>query len=500
LHFPQITFDRTSTFLACVFISLCLSGTISVGFADSDTVGISDFSSCTIGGDAASLNAQCATATASFTYEEGDARTLDLHIAKIPARQSPAKQDPLVLLAGGPGQSATESFPALIHAFQNINENRDLILVDQRGTGSSHRLDCEASVPGDDLEFDSAVVRAHSETCLQAQTLDTRYFTTSIAVRDLDTIRKLLNIESWNIYGISYGTRVAMHYMRRYPESVRSAILDAVVPPQVTLGADVAVHAQQALEKLYARCLANTDCADAFPQIEQRTQELLDLLKTEPVSVNYEDVSTGTIQNLELTNKHLAITLRLMTYSAYGVAILPSMLFDAYENKNYAPLARQAMMQTESLSSTIATGLHNAIICTEDAPEQISADQKTAAANTYLGDEVIDALHANCEPWPAGIMDSDFKDPLVSDIPTLILSGAADPITPASYGNLVADTLTNELHIVNDHQGHMQMPLGCVPRLMAMVIDSGSVKDLDSTCLDRLYAPAFFIDANGPKP
>ena len=121
-----------------------------------------------------------------------------------------------------------------------------------------------------------------------------------------------------------------------------------------------------------------------------------------------------------------------MTYSAYGVAILPSMLFDAYENKNYAPLARQAMMQTESLGSTIATGLHNAIICTEDAPDKISADQKTAAAETYLGDEIIDALHANCAPWPTGIMDSDFKDPLVSDIPTLILSGAADPMTPAS--------------------------------------------------------------------
>ena len=444
--------------------------------------------------------AQCATATTSFTYEEGDARTLDLHIAKIPARQSPAKQDPLVLLAGGPGQSATESFPALIHAFKRINENRDLILIDQRGTGSSHRLDCEASVPGDDLEFDSAVVRAHSETCLQAQTLDTRYFTTSIAVRDLDAVRKLLNVDTWNIYGISYGTRVAIHYMRRYPQTVRSAILDAVVPPQVTLGADVAVHAQQALEKLFIRCSESADCADSFPEINQRTQQLLERLKSEPVSVDYEDVSTGTIRNLELTNKHLAITLRLMTYSAYGVAILPSMLFDAYENKNYAPLARQARIQTESLGSTIATGLHNAIICTEDAPDQISADQKTAAADTYLGDEVIDALHANCEPWPTGVMDSDFKDPLVSDIPTLILSGAADPITPASYGDIVADTLTNTVHIVNDHQGHMQMPLGCVPRLMAMVIESGSVKEIDSTCLDRLYAPAFFIDANGPKP
>lgn len=405
-----------------------------------------------------------------------------------------------MLLAGGPGQSATESFPALIHAFRKINKTRDLILLDQRGTGSSHRLDCEASVPGDDLEFDSAVVRAHSETCLQAQTLDTRYFTTSIAVRDLESIRKLLNVQTWNIYGISYGTRVAIHYMRRYPQAVRTAILDAVVPPQITLGADVAVHAQQALDKLYARCNASADCATAFPELEQRTQQLLAQLQTNPVAVDYEDVSTGTIRNLELTNKHLAITLRLMTYSAYGVAILPSMLFDAYENNNYAPLARQAMMQTGSLGSTIATGLHNAIICTEDAPDQISDAQRNAAANTYLGAEIVDALHANCEPWPVGIMDSDFKDPLVSDIPTLILSGASDPITPAGYGDLLAETLGSTLHIVNEHQGHMQMPLGCVPRLMALVVDSGSVSEIDSTCLDRLYAPAFFIDANGPQP
>ncbi len=483
-----------------IVISLCLLSGASIGFTDPNPIGITDFSACTIGSDTASLNAQCATVTTSFTYEEGDARTLDLHVAKIPARQTPIQPDPLVLLAGGPGQSATESFPALIHAFRSINENRDLILVDQRGTGNSHRLDCEASVPGEDLEFDSAVVQAHSETCLQAQTLDTRYFTTSIAVKDLEAIRKHLDVELWNIYGISYGTRVAIHYMRRYPEAVRTAILDAVVPPQVTLGADVAVHAQQALEKLYARCLAILDCANAFPQIEKRTQQLLDRLEVTPVSVDYEDVSTGTIRQMELTNKHLAITLRLMTYSAYGVALLPSMLFDAYENKNYAPLARQAMMQTETVGSTIATGLHNAIICTEDAPDQITAAQKAAAEITYLGAEVIDALHANCKPWPTGVMDSDFKEPLVSDIPTIILSGAADPITPASYGDLVASTLTNKLHIVNEHQGHMQMPLGCVPQLMHRLIKSGNVNELDSGCLERLYVPAFFIDANGPKP
>lgn len=471
-----------------------------IAFSDIEPAKLTAFEPCTIGGDAASVHAQCATATTSFRYEDGHSQTLDLHVAKITARETPAKPDPLILLAGGPGQAATESFPPLIHAFADLNKDRDLILIDQRGTGNSSRLDCEASVPGEDLEFDSTRVRQLSESCLQAQTLDTRYFTTSIATKDLEAIRKALDVDSWNLYGISYGTRVAIHYMRRNPNAVRTAILDAVVPPQITLGADVSVHAQEALEKLYSRCTENTDCNAAFPDIKQRTQQLLERLAAEAVPVEYEDVATGTIRNLELTNKHLAITLRLMTYSAYGVAILPSMLFEAYEKNNYAPLARQAMMQTNSLSSTIATGLHNAIICTEDSPDQITANQRNAAAKTYLGDELIDALHANCDPWPAGIMDSDFKDPLKSDIPTLILSGAADPITPSGYGELVADTLSNSVHIVNDHQGHMQMPLGCMPRLMSIFIGAGGTEGIDTSCLKRLHTPAFFIDANGPKP
>ncbi len=458
------------------------------------------FTACTIGGDTAALPAQCATATVPLSYQPGDSRTLELFVSKIPARQTSAHANPLVLLAGGPGQAASSSFPALMHAFADVNEQRDLILIDQRGTGNSNRLDCETSAPSEQLEFDPEVVRKLSQNCLDAQTIDTRYFTTSIAVKDLETVRELLNIDQWNLYGVSYGTRVALHYMRRYPDAVRSVVLDAVVPPQVSLSADIAIHAQQALDKLYDYCSETLDCAEAFPDLKMRTEELLTDLQTEPVSVDYEDVSTGTIQNLELTNKHLAITLRLMTYSSYGVAILPSMLFDAYENGNYAPLARQAVMQTQSLGSTIATGLHNAIICTEDLPSGVSESQRLAARDSYLGDELIESLEANCEPWPLGVMDEDFKQPLVADTPTLILSGAADPITPAIYGEQVAESLTNQLHIINNHQGHMQLPLGCIPKLMALFLETADVAQINTQCLDRLSAPAFFIDANGPRP
>jgi pimeloyl-ACP methyl ester carboxylesterase len=144
--------------------------------------------------------------------------------------------------------------------------------------------------------------------------------------------------------------------------------------------------------------------------------------------------------------------------------------------------------------------MHNAVICTEDAPRLITTEQRQAAQDTYLGSELLDALSSNCEPWPGGIIDDDLKEPFVSSIPTLILSGEADPITPPAYGQLVADQFKNAHHIVNRHQGHMQAPLGCVPNIMAQTISNGGVENLQLSCLERLSAPAFFIDANGPLP
>ena len=319
-------------------------------------------------------------------------------------------------------------------------------------------------------------------------------------MQDLENLRQQLGITQWNLYGISYGTRVAAHYLRRYPDAVRSVVLDAVVPPQISLGPDIAQLAQQSLDHIFARCEADAGCGEAFGNLSDDTLDLIENLQNTPSTLTYEDIATGKRKTRSFTHNDLAITLRLMSYSSQTAAILPSMLFEAIDNDNLAPLARQADMLSTSLSGSLASGMHHAIICTEDAP--FFTDELARSENTvsYMGSNVLSAVAATCDQWPAGVMDDDFKEPLVSGIPALILSGAADPITPPVYGDLLAETLTRSRHIVNEAQGHMQAPFGCMPSLMAQFIDTPDPDLLDVECLERLRPTPFFVDANGPLP
>jgi len=461
------------------------------------------------------LSAQCTTLEVPLDPADPSLGVQTLSVAKIPSRRRSTHSDALTLLAGGPGQSAIESFPAVAFAFRHIMQDRDVILIDQRGTGDSTALECPAESDtsavnnGVAPDLDRDEIAALAAECLEQLPADPRWFTTSVAVRDLENVRQQLGISQWNLYGISYGTRVAMHYLRRYPSSVRTVVLDAVVPPQVSLGPDIAPLAQQALEHIFSRCESDSGCNEVFGNLTVPTLQLLADLEREPRTITYEDVTTGQLTTREFTRDHLAVTLRLMSYSSQTAAILPSMLFDAIENDNLAPFARQSDMQSAALGESLATGMHHAVVCTEDAPffdSQSSEIQPSDVAgadsyqDSYLGDDILDAIEATCSNWPVGVIDDDFKQPVVSDKPTLILSGGADPITPPSYGNQVAESLSHVRHIVNEEQGHMQVIFGCMPVLLAQFIDSKDATSLDTDCLQRLRPTPFFVDANGPLP
>ena len=471
------------------------------------------FNECTIGSGAASLVAECATlsvplmpdsphATAPTVHSpDTPAQMLELSIARIPARRRSARQDAFTLIAGGPGQSAIESFPAVSFAFRHIMRDHDVVLIDQRGTGSSARLDCPDAPDAMGLEFDidSEAQQERALECLESLPHDPRWFTTSVAVQDLEHVRQALNISQWNVYGISYGTRVALHYLKRYPQAVRSLVLDAVVPSSVALGPDIGRMAQRSLELIFQRCSENAGCFNAFGDLAEPTLDLLESLEAEPRNIVFEDVATGKLTDMTFTREHLAITLRLMSYSAQTAAILPSMLHDAIVNENFAPLARQSLLQTRALGDTLATGMHHAVICTEDAPF-IDDDNAQTEAPSYLGSGITDALLSNCERWPAGVIDDDFKQAFASTVPTLILSGEADPITPPEYGEQAASHLSAARHIVNAGQGHMQAPFGCMPVLLAQFVETADAQSLDVRCLERLQTTPFFVDANGPLP
>ncbi len=485
------------------FPILLLLAIASVATADSDAE-LSAWNSCSLKtpDNGFSVPAECAYLKVATDPTNPSSDKIDLHVAKIPASNRNAEADPLLFITGGPGQAASESWPPIQAAFQKVLKNRDVYVIDQRGTGLSNKLECpEDNSPDDVFVFDAELTAQTALACYKQLPSDPRFYTTSIAVTDLESLRLAVDVKQWNIYGVSYGTRVALHYLRRYPDSVRTMTLDAVVPPGVALGPGISIDAQNALDRMFERCVSDNHCNSAFPGLKQDTLRFLDNLREKPEEIRFENFETGSLDTIRLSVHHVSLTMRILSYSSHGVSILPYLLHEAYANRNFAPLARQAALQRNQLTQTLATGMHNAIICTEDAPLARNDTSNPAEyANTYLGDTPLKALKANCTHWPAGVIDLDFHEQVTSDAQILILSGSADPVTPDTYGERLMANLPNALHIVNPNQGHVQIALGCMPTVFASFVNRGATRDVDYGCLERLRVEPFFIDANGPRP
>ena len=350
--------------------------------------------------------------------------------AVVPALSLEPEPDPFVPIAGGPGQASSEFYAAYQGAFEKVRRNRDIVLLDQRGTGQSAVMNCEADDDIIEGRFSREQTLAVTQECLEQLPHDPRFFTTSVAVGDLEALREALGYAQFNLYGISYGSRVAQHFVRRYPESTRTVILDGVVPPQLALGPAIAIQAQNALDANFDRCAESEVCAERFPDIREDFSMLRAELVDEPVTIVLPDPLTGKPEEMSFGPQELAAALRLLSYHPNSVAVMP-MLINEVIRGNYAPLASQFMMIAASVSEAMSIGMHNAVVCTEDAPyfagEQISRDALDA---TYIGPLQLDALKTICSVWPRGALDKDFKTPLASDLPVLLLSGEADPVTP----------------------------------------------------------------------
>jgi pimeloyl-ACP methyl ester carboxylesterase len=426
---------------------------------------------------------------------------ISLAVAVVPAIATRAQPDPLFLLAGGPGQGAIEGYAPLLGAFAGINRERDLVLVDQRGTGGSNRLDCdlpdEALVTG---ELAPAELRMLARDCLAGLAARPAYYTTSIAVRDLDLVRAALGYERINVIGGSYGTRVAQHYARRYPERVRTIVLDAVVPPALALVPQIAIESQRALDGVFARCAADAACNARFPALAAQFATLDARLRRGPVTAWFMDPVTGASSDIQVTRAHLVTMARMLTYSAGTASILPLVIHEAATNGNYAPLAAQGEMLGEDLVRMIAMGMHHSVVCAEDAPRFAGAADRAALERTYIGPIMLDGMQAICEVWPRGPVDEDFHEPLASPVPALLLSGEFDPATPADYGAAAAQGFANHRHLVVPGQGHGQTRLPCVQRLLRRFIESGTPENLDTACVDAIRPAPFFLSFSGPAP
>lgn len=446
------------------------------------------------------IKARCGTFARPEDPSNPASPTLQLRVAVVPALSLEPEPDAFVPIAGGPGQSTVEFYASVYTAFEDVRRTRDIVLLDQRGTGESAPLRCAVDEDIIEGRYSREQTVEETEKCLGELPHDPRFFTTSVAVQDLEALRQALGYSQFNVYGISYGSRVAQHFLRQYPGSTRTVIVDGVAAPQIALGPGIAIESQNALDVVFNRCVEDVACNERFPNLSARFDALRTALEAEPVTVSMPDPLTGGPDEVRFSDVEMSGAIRLLLYHPSTMAIIPLLVNEAIEG-NFQPLAAQFQMVAANMSDAINIGMHNSVICTEDAPyfasEDVSIDQLEA---TYMGPLQLDALEAMCSVWPVGVLDEHFKEPVASALPVLLLSGEVDPVTPPAYADLAAVDLGNALHLTGKRQGHGLAPRGCTPGIIGDFVEAASVADLNTDCLERLHAMPFFLDFSGPAP
>ncbi|HST44002.1 MAG TPA: alpha/beta fold hydrolase [Luteimonas sp.] len=448
-----------------------------------------------------SVEAQCTTLRVPENHADPGGRAIDLAVAWVPARGM-AEPDPIVMIAGGPGQSALESYPMVDNAFSDALRNRDVILLDARGTGGSHPLKC-ADAEGNSAFTDDAptadAARAFAERCRDtlAKTSDLRFYGTADHVRDLETLRAALRAPQFNLVGVSYGTRVAQQFARAYPERTRTVLLDSVVPNTLVLGQDHARNLEAALTAQFARCRADKACLGALGDPARHLDAVRATLQAGGIApVRFRDPTGGQWRDASPAYGDLVGLLRMYSYQPQVAATLPLLLNEAAQGR-YESLLAQSRMLTGNVSDSIMHGMQLSVMCTEDA---VDMRVDAADARTVLGNELVGYAKEQCAVWPKGVRSAGFREPLSGPLPVLAISGEFDPVTPPRYGDQVVASLPNGRHLMLPGQGHSVLGAGCMPKLFAQFVERADARALDADCLKRLTPMAPFAGYYGWEP
>jgi pimeloyl-ACP methyl ester carboxylesterase len=447
------------------------------------------------------IPARCGTLRVPEDRAHPEKRSIDLRVAVVPALAREPAPDPLFLLAGGPGQAATETFGPLLGAFERVRRTRDLVLVDQRGTGSSNPLRCDLTSQDaplqERLRAESTDTESLFKKCLAGYDADPRFYTTAIGMQDLDDVRKALGYARINLWGGSYGTRAALVYLRDHGATARTAVLDGVAPPQLVLPLNFAVDAQHSLDLLFSQCAADAACAKSFPAIGERFQKLLARLGQRPEKTRVQDPLSGALAEVSISRDAFTSGLRGVLYQQDLASLVPLMI-DRAASGDFAPFVAGTAGLEAGFSHSMSLGMTFSVVCAEDLQGATAAEAEEAARGTFLGPHIALWFLRTCAFWPKG--EAPKPAPIHSDVPVLLLSGELDPATPPRWADAAAETLPHSVRLVVKGVGHGATAEGCVPQLIERFIERGSEAGLDASCLAPLQRPPFFVSFAGPTP
>ncbi len=403
-------------------------------------------------------------------------------IVRRAPRDASLQADPLVFLMGGPGGHAIETIePFLMTAALFVNAiGRDFVAFDQRGTGfSAPRLSCDLDPePGNETAYPETVLGCALD--LLRDGLDLGAFSTVENARDVDAVRRALGAETWNLYGVSYGSHLALETLRQFPERIRSVVLDSPAPPQELFFENYPRYAQNALDGLLAACAADPGCAGRYPDLGARFERAL--------------VEAGA-PGSGVPPARAAEAVRLILYDTFSLPALPRAV-DAFARGDEGPLL-ELLGSSSDFSLGSSDGMRNSAICREWSPilsrqdlERAHLGVGSAFATALLPRQL--ALYDSCPFWPSGTLDLSERQPVESDVPTLILVGDLDPVTPIENAVLAASSLSNVQVIEFPSVGHAVVPTGVCPITKVLDFLIEPVLPLDTSCVAAEYGPLEF--------
>ena len=472
-------------------LALLVLGQSGVAIADTPNAKLT-MTDCHLNGISAQV--RCGTLQVPENYSKKDGPKLSINFAILPAIDNSKETLPLMFLAGGPGQAAVEMAGRLNKLFTEARKTRDIIMVDQRGTGKSHPLECPDIEELDNYtvtpeDFDQQEIK----DCIAKFTGDLSQFNSENAIRDFDAIREALGHKQLNLYGGSYGTRAALVYMRLFPKNIRSVVLDSVGPIEVPIGL-FGQSAARSFELLLKHCQEEETCNKAYPQLTQEFKQLMNRLEQAPVKITIPHPRLGTNTEFAISKGKVIGQIRAALYGIEGRSMVPLIVHQAFMG-NYLPLA--GMIAAGEGAGGIYPGLLFNITCNEDYP-RINDDMFAKdAVNSFGGGDSHTAFKRACPVWPKYTPSEDFYNPVSADIPTLIMSGNLDPVTPPSNGEYSAKTLPNSHHIVVEQASHGAIGSRCALSVMQEFLTTLKPKQLDQSCFDKLPKETFMSSLNG---
>ncbi|MCS6176140.1 alpha/beta hydrolase [Shewanella baltica] len=449
---------------------------------------------CYVEGVSDRLN--CGFVTVPENPNKPDGKQIQVHYVVLPAVKNVNHEEALLAIAGGPGQSAIDNAAGFDAMLSKVRQQRDILLIDQRGTGRSNLLTCDEGAQSPlSFDDDNADTLAETQKCLAKIDADVTQYGSLNAIKDFEAVRQHLGYKKLHVYGISYGTRMAQLYMRLYPAHLATVTLDGIVPMQQSV-LEIGASIDRGFDLLFKDCQETAACHTQFPELKAEFDQVAASLAKAPVMENVYDPVTGEKTMLTMTRGKFYGSIRMALYQANVRALVPHAIHQAAKH-NFQPILGLYSLTIDNAG--MAMGMHASVVCGEDM-HRITPAMREQAQHSFMGKTMLEGLEATCEVWKVPAVDDSFSEPISSDIPTLLLSGEIDPATPPSWGELAMEKLTNAKHFVAPYATHGVAYQSCANNLIADLVRSGSVKDLDGECLKKDVRRSFYLNASSVEP